>query len=116
MSKSILTGFSASAQSSRLSSSSIIFPVLVISGFISIWGVSKLLSSSGLAGTPQTTCMFSSTSFFGVSTVKGHLNVSSGACLGNAFSPPYFNADHVADCYADGFSSVGVESFVYELV
>ncbi len=77
---------------------------------------SSLLSISGLVCTLQTAIVFSSTSFFGSSTVKWHLSVSSGACLVNAFSPPYFNADHVADGYAYGFSSVGVEPFVHKLV
>ena len=77
---------------------------------------STLLFSSGLVCTLQTASVFSLTSFSGSSTVKWHLSVSSGAVLVNAFSPPYFNADHVADCYAYGFSSVGVEPFVHKLV
>jgi hypothetical protein len=41
---------------------------------------------------------------------------SSDACLVNAFPPPNFSADQIADSHTDSFSPVRIEPLAYKLI
>ena len=103
-----------------------IFPKLSVSDFISVL-ICLVLSWSPLSGLAFTSQIISallpiilvmlSPTLLAPSTVMWHFDsASSDVCLVNAFPSPHFDTDQIADSHADGFSPVGIESLIHELI
>ena len=103
-----------------------IFPNLFVSDFIPVL-IGVVLSWSSLSGLVFTLQMMSallsiilvllSLALLAPSTVMWYFSVvSSAVCLVNAFPPPHFDTDQIADSHADGFSPVRIESLVHKLI
>ena len=97
-----------------------IFALETVGLIIAVSGELVLNELTGLRCDPQMVKAALSRSFTWVSASSSETGslpmVSSWMCLVNAFSPPNFRADQIADCYADCFCSVWVETFVDKLV
>src|SRR3989304_298592 len=126
MFKSMFNGFSGSPLDSRSYSLRIILPNLLLNKFILVLTMASLglPSRSGRICAPQTTravmsiilAVFS-TILFAPSKATWHFTAaSSDACLVNAFSPPHFSTDQIADSHANSLSPVRIEPLAHKLI